>query len=470
MRPLDRDFAPRRWLSRQWRNIPAPTLFVVSFATLIAIGTLGLVSLPGLQAGEPLGIIDALFTMTSAVCVTGLIVVDTATHFTFAGQLWILLFIQLGGLGLITITTLLIGVLGLRLSLRSEVVAFSGPHSSHGPDMVALVRRAVVYTLSIEAVGMLLLWLLWLPTFGAADAAWHAAFQTVSAFCNAGFSTFSDSLVGFAQQPGLVLVISILVVLGGFGYLSSAEIVRWRRREHHGGARRLSAHTFAALSVTFGLLMAGVVGFALLEWEGVLAPMPVADRLVNAWFMSVTPRTAGFNTVPYDRLSNVSVCFTLFLMIVGGSPGSMAGGVKTTTLAVLGALAIARMRGRRYVVLNRRALPESTVQRTVSLALIAFLLMSVCVIVLSMTETHGRPLAVARETFLPIVFEAVSAFGTVGLSMGITPQLSDPGKLIVILLMFLGRVGPLAFFAAIALRSAARATAVRPAYEDLVVG
>lgn len=466
--------APERslsaWLARRWRDIPPATLLVVSFAVLIGIGTIGLLTLPGLHVGPRLGLVDALFTITSAVCVTGLIVVDTATRFTFAGQLWILSFIQLGGLGLITISTLLIDLLGRRLSLRSEMVAFAGPHTTHGVETVALVRRAIWYTVSVEACGVVLLWLALFPTFGPREAAWHAVFHAVSAFCNAGFSTFSDSLAGFARRPDVLVVLSLLIAIGGFGYLSTAEVLRWWRRDPERGPRRLSVHTFAALMVTATLLAGGFVGYAVFEWRGVLAPLPVGDRLINAWFMAVTPRTAGFNTVPYDALRNVTVCLTLFLMFIGGSPGSMAGGVKTTTLAVLGALVVARLRGRRHVELNRRALPDGTVQRTVSLTLFASMLVASCVVLLSISETFDQTLMSARESFLPLVFEAVSAFGTVGLSMGVTAQLSPAGKLTIIALMFLGRVGPLSFFAAIALKGAAARAAVRPAYEDLVVG
>jgi trk system potassium uptake protein TrkH len=292
----------------------------------------------------------------------------------------------------------------------------------------------------------------------------------VSAFCNAGFSTFSDSLVGFGGQPGVLLVVSLLVVLGGFGYLSSAEVLRWARPAPQGRSPRLSTHTVAALAVTLGLLAAGTACFALFEWRGVLAPFGAAGKLVNAWFMAVTPRTAGFNSVAYGEVSNVTATLTVILMFIGGSPGSTAGGVKTTALAVLVVLALARIRGRRYVELHRRAIPEATIQRTVILVLVAFALVTACVFLLSWTETHAAPLAVARQAFLPLCFEAVSAFGTVGLSMGVTPELSTAGKLVIILLMFVGRVGPLSFFAAIALRSAGRPADFRPAHEDLIVG
>jgi len=446
------------------------SLLVASFAALILLGTAGLVALPGLQHGQRLGGLDALFTMTSAVCVTGLAVVDTATHFTRAGQVWLLVFIQLGGLGLLTITTAIIGMLGRRVSLRSEVLAAPGFERSHGRELVTIVARVVAYTVTVETAGACLLWLLWMPQLGAGPAAWHALFHAVSAFCNAGFSTFSTSLEGSARQPAVLGVVSLLVVLGGLGYLTSDELVRWGRRTRLGQRPRLSAHTFSALVTTGVLLAGGFLAFAALEWHGALAGFAPAERLVNAWFMTVTPRTAGFNTVDYAEVNNATAYLTIALMLIGGSPGSTAGGVKTTALAVLAALALARIRGKPYVSIHGRAVPDDTVQRTVTLTLLAFALVSLGVFLLSLTETQRQPLEAARRAFLPLLFEAVSAFGTVGLSMGLTPGLSDAGKLTVILLMFLGRVGPLAFFAAIALRGTYQPRGIRPAYDDVIVG
>lgn len=457
-------------LSRGWRDMSEATLLVASFALLILLGTAGLLLVPGLQHAPPLRLVDALFTMTSAVCVTGLSVVDTATHFTFAGQLWLLAFIQLGGLGLLTITTAIIGMLGRRVSLRSEVIAAPGFQTSHGRELTGIVGRVIVYTLAVEAAGALLLWLAWLPRFDAAGAAWHAVFQAVSAFCNAGFSTFSDSLEGSAHQPFALLVLSGLVVLGGFGYLASGELLRWARKVAAGRRARLSAHTFAALLTTAALLVLGFLAFAALEWEGALAHLSPADRLANAWVMSVMPRTAGFNTVHYGEVGNDTAYLTIALMLIGGSPGSTAGGVKTTALAVLAALALARIRGKPYVGLHGRAVPDDTVQRTVALTVLAFLLVSLAVFVLSLTETQHQTVEAARRAFLPLFFEAVSAFGTVGLSMGVTPELTDAGKLTVIALMFLGRVGPLSFFAAVAVRGTTQPRGLRPAHDDVIVG
>jgi trk system potassium uptake protein TrkH len=456
-------------LATFWRNLSPPTLFVASFAGLILIGTLGFLVLPGLHTGPRLSVLDALFTATSAVCVTGLAVVDTSTHFTFWGQLWLLLLIQLGGLGLLTLTTLIIAVLGRRLSLRSEMIAVPSPTAARG-DVLALTLATGRFMFGVEAVGAVLLWVQWIGDFGVGGALWHAVFHSISAFCNAGFSTFSDSLIGFARRPFLLLTISALVIIGGLGYLACEELLRWfhaRVARIRGG--RLSTHTFVAVVTSAILLAAGTVAFAVIEWNGVLAPMGFIDRVSNAWFLSMTPRTAGFNTVSYARLGNAAVLVTLFLMFVGGSPGSTAGGVKTTSLAIIFALARSRMAGRRYVELHGRTVPDGTIQRTVSLVLIGSALVLVGLFALTFTQAE-QDLALARQSFLPLFFEAVSAFATVGLSMDLTPSLGAASKLMLTALMFLGRVGPLAFFAAISLSTTRHPPGVRAAQEDVIVG
>jgi trk system potassium uptake protein TrkH len=401
--------------------------------------------------------------------VTGLIVADTAAAFTRTGQLWILLHVQLGGIGLLTLTTLVIGAMGRALSLRSEMLVGAPAGFTrrlHVRTLVALVAR---FTLGVELAGAALLFPSFATRFGFREGAWHAVFHSVSAFCNAGFSTFSTSLVDFAENPIVLLVVSALVLLGGLGFLAIEETTRWWRSR--GGRRtRLSVHTYAALVATAALLGVGFVLYGAFEWNGVLARFGILDKLSNAWFMSVTPRTAGFNSVPYTDVANSTAFLTVLLMVVGGSPGSAAGGVKTTTLAVLTALALARVRGRAHVQIHGRAVPPGTVERTVSLTIVAFGVLTAAVFLLSILETTGHSVADARAGFLPIFFEVVSAFGTVGLSMDVTPTLSVPGKLLLVALMFLGRVGPLAFFAAMSLRAHAQVRAVRSAQEDLVVG
>lgn len=461
-----------RRLADSWRHLSPPGLFVASFATLIAIATSGFLLLPGLYTGTPLGFLDALFTSTSAVCVTGLIVVDTATYFTIWGQLWILLFIQLGGLGLITLTTVIIGALGRRLSLRSEVLIVPqlDAYRCASFDISSIAISAAKFTLALEAVGAFLLWLQFLPDFGPLEAAWHATFHAVSALCNAGFSTFSTSLVDYADRPGVPLVISVLIVLGGLGYLTTDELFRWWRSRKQNMPRRLSSHSLAVVVTTLVLLALGTLSFTAFEWHGVLGQLGIFGKLANAWFMAVTPRTAGFNTVSYAEITNGSAFLTILLMMVGGSPGSMAGGFKTTTLAIVVALAIARVRARRHVELHGRTLPEGTVERTVSLVLVGSSVILTSIFLLNVSDNSDGEITAHRAAVLPLIFEVVSAFGTVGLSMDVTPTLGAFAKSWLTVLMFLGRVGPLVFFAALSFKTSSAPKGMRAAREDVIVG
>jgi trk system potassium uptake protein TrkH len=378
-------------------------------------------------------VLDALFTATSAVCVTGLIVVDTATYFTPLGQAWILALIQAGGLGIVTFTTLIITMLGRRRSLRLEEAAGGSASLLRHVDSARLIRSILLSTLSIEAVGAGFLWLLWQFDMGARHA--------VSAFCNAGFGTFSDSLVPFSESPATLIVISLLVVLGGLGFIVLEDVRGWivSRKLY-----RLTTHTRIVLASTGLLLLGGWVLFALFEWSHQLAGLTFFERVVNALHMSVTPRTAGFNSVDYAQVRNPSLFLTIILMVVGGSPGSTAGGVKTVTVSLLVLLFLTRLHGDRSVQAFERTIPPATVSRAASLAIGGLAILGGAVFLLLIFETGSDPVR-DRDLLIRLVFEAHSAFGTVGLSMGTTTrELGPAGKLVVIALMFLGRVGPAA--------------------------
>lgn len=454
-------------LGRLRRRLTPPRLLAGSFAVLIAVGTVALRTLPGLYTGEPLGWVDALFTATSAVCVTGLIVVDTGTYFTGFGQAVILVLIQLGGLGMLTFTTLVILGLGRRLSLHHEGAVAGGSHLVPAVDFKKLQRQVVRYTLGLEAVGVVVLLVAWWPRFGFGPALWHAVFHAVSAFCNAGFSTFSDSLVGFSRAPVTLTVVMGLVVAGGLGFLVLVETAAWWRS---GRTLRLSIHTRLVLGVTLGLLLAGWLLYGAFEWHITLEGMPAWAKAGNALFMSVTARTAGFNTVDYARTAEATSFLTILLMSIGGAPGSTAGGLKVTTVAVIGLLALARLRGRALVSLWRRTIPEETIQRAVGLFVFASGLVTLAVFVYTLTEIGFRSHSATLGSFLAYLFETVSAFNTVGLSMGVTDELSPAGRLLTTVLMYVGRVGPLSFAAAIALRDPLPGGGFRYAREDVVIG
>ncbi len=453
---------------RQLRSGPLltpPQLFVLSFAVLVLAGATGLKIIPGIYTGQPLNWLDALFMSTSAGCVTGLSVVDPATVFTTAGQAFVLLLIQLGGLGMLTFTSLIILALGGRLSLRQESVSIVAEDTSSHIDRRRLTLDIVRFTLAFEAAGTVALYLIWAPEMGWSDALWPAIFHSVSAFCNAGFSTFSDSLIGFQESPLTLLVIMLLIVAGGLGFLTHEEcyltvISKFRRQ-----AFRMSLQSRVVLMTTILLVVSGWAPLAMLEWDNTLRHLPPAHRLTNSLFMSVTSRTAGFNSIDYGRATDSSNLVTILLMTVGGSPGSTAGGLKTTTFALIGILAWSRLRGLEATNCFGRSVPEDTTSRAVGLFVISSAVLAAGVFGLTTTEmSSGVPGSLIHR-----MFEAVSAFNTVGLSMGITSSLSPPGRCITIILMFFGRVGLLTLAASLTRRRTPEHV-FRYAYEDVVVG
>jgi trk system potassium uptake protein TrkH len=440
-----------------------PQLFIGSFAILIGLGTVGMRTLPGLFAEAPLTWEESLFTVTSAVCVTGLTVVDTATRFSPLGQAYVLLLIQLGGLGMIVFTSLIILALGGRLSLRHESLAVSAAETAAIAPR-RLVFDIVRFTFTIEAIGAMLLYAVWIPQYGWQGAAWPALFHSVSAFCNAGFSIFSDNLMSHQQSPATLVAIMVLIVFGGLGFLALEEISPLCFPRRHKRALRVSLHTRIVLWTTAVLILGGGGAFGWLEWNNALNHLPVFDRVTNAFFMSVTTRTAGFNSIDYAQAADSTNFLTILLMMIGGSPGSTAGGIKTTTFALLGILAWSRLRGEETASLFGRSLPKYTLDRAIGLFVIAFGIVTLGILVLTMTERSA-----GSSRFLEQMFEAVSAFNTVGLSVGVTPTLSSPGRLAIIVLMFVGRVGPLSVAAALA-RPTRVLSQFRYAYEDVMVG
>ncbi len=469
---------PRR-IRDAWRHLEPARLFSLSFLGLVTLGAVGFRVLPGLYTGRPLSWVDSFFTSASAVCVTGLTVVDTATYFTPLGQAYVLLLIQMGGLGIITFATWIMLTLGQRMSLRQADLSLDSGISTR-VEPAELIRDVLRFTFVIEAVGAAILWLLFLPDHGPGAAAWHAVFHAVSAFCNAGFSTFSTSLVGHATHPAVLLVVAALIVVGGLGFLTMSELrlsaVAHRRLRLASGAidlpprpPRLSVHSRVVLATSGALIVAGAALYLLLEWPVALDGLSFPDRLANALFMSVTARTAGFNSVDYGAASDGGNFLTLLLMMVGGSPGSTAGGIKTTTFALIVLVALARLRGRDTVEVAGRTVPERTVQRAVGLLVLVFFVLTVSVFLLSAVEIGAVPHGTSRASFLAVLFEAVSALNTVGLSMGITADLSTTGRWITMLLMFVGRVGPMTFAASLARTSRSRHD-VRLAEQDVLIG
>lgn len=449
------------------RRLPPTALLPGSFLALIVAGTLFL-ALPAAQARDDVALLDAAFTSVSAVCVTGLTVVDTGTRFSPAGQAGLLALIQLGGLGLMTYAVFAGILLGRRIAFTDRMLIRETLHHSLAPGLRRLVVSIVAFTLTAEAAGALVLWLRFRTDHPPGEAVWQAVFHAVSAFCNAGFSLFPDSLVRYRGDVLVNLTVTGLVVGGGLGFLVVIEIRDHLRARLRGGLPpRLTLHTRLSLTVSGLLLALGMALFLALEWSCLLDGLPFGEKLLAGWFQSVVPRTAGFNTVDYGRATAGTLFLTVFLMFVGASPGSTGGGLKTTTLGLLVALLVARFRGHERVRTFDRTVPHADMDRALTLTMLAWALTSAAVFALVSMESHGVPFGQARLGFPSLLFEAVSAFGTVGLSTGITPQLSSASKVILMILMFVGRVGPLSLVMAIGARSRGR---FRHAEENVMVG
>lgn len=415
----------------------------MSFLAAIAVGT-GVLMLPACSApGRTTTVVDALFTATSATCVTGLSSVDTEHHFSRLGQAAILALIQLGGLGNVLFSSAALLLFSRRIGLRDRI---SIQENLPGFSLAAsgrLSRLVLVFFLACEAVGAILLWLVWGRRYEGLDGVWVSVFHSVSAFCNAGFSTFSANLADFATEPGLNLVIMALIVVGGLGYLVCGEIyLRVRNRSLR---RHLSLHTRLVLAVTVVLIPLGALGILFFEWDnpGTLAPMATADRVLASFFHSVSCRTAGFNTVAMGELREETLQWMMVLMFIGGAPGSAAGGIKVSTFGILMLAALAQLRGRRDVEAWGRRIPWSRVLQALSLTIVAVLTVMGVTITLNYLE---------ELAYSEILFETVSGLATVGLSTGITPQLRPESKLLLCLAMFVGRVGPLTLAASLIAR------------------
>jgi trk system potassium uptake protein TrkH len=422
-----------RGIAELWHSLterPA-RLLVLSFAAAIVAGTL-VISLPAASnTARGLSAVDSLFTATSAICVTGLIVVDTAVDLTPAGQTFVLGMIQVGGLGIMTISMFLAVMLGRRVGLRSEFAIGEMIGEERSRMVTRLLRFIIFVTLTIEAAGAVVLTAGFRSTgMSLKRSLCFGIFHSVSAFCNAGFALISDSFMSYADMPLFPLCLSVLIILGGlgFGVLFTVLSLAATRRA------RIGPHVKLVLIMTAVLSLGGALLFYTFERDGVLAGMTGRDALVNAWFQSVTTRTAGFNTVDMSLLAPATDLLMRILMFVGAAPGSTGGGIKVTTAVILVLLVRSIFLGRKDVVVLGRRIESETVINAAALFCISLSVLLAAVVLLLATQ----PLPPGR-----LVFEAVSALGTVGLSQGVTAQLNPVGKLIIIGLMFVGRVGPL---------------------------
>jgi trk system potassium uptake protein len=452
--------------SRFFKTHPA-IIVLTGFLLVIAAGTI-LLKLPVSTKSGHIFWIDALFTATSAVCVTGLVVVDTGSYFTIFGQWIILILIQIGGLGVMTISVILFRWIGRNISFRHRLAMQDLFAHTPREDIFNLVRSVVLFTFGAEAIGAVLLTAHWSHEQPLMQAFYTGIFHSVSAFCNAGFALFSDSMVSYNDNIVLNLTVCALIMLGGIGFPVLYDLqCHFKCPESH--RQRLSVQTKTVFLTTATLIVGGALIFAFLERQVLMENDSLSYRIMVPLFQSITSRTAGFNTVDISSLKDATIAMIIFLMFFGASPGSCGGGVKTTTLALLTAFTISRFRRKRRVNMFKKSIPHETVTRSISLVLVSIvIIVTVLFMILVGDAVSNHEVTCSQKSFLVYLFETVSAFGTVGLSMGITPELDSWGKSWIILMMIIGRVGVLTF--AYILVGTGTINGVEYSEENLMVG
>ncbi|MFZ7944410.1 MULTISPECIES: TrkH family potassium uptake protein [Bacillaceae] len=429
-------------MQQKKRFLDPPKILVLGFASIILIGTLSLILPAATTNGQGLSFINALFTATSATCVTGLVVVDTGTTFTLFGQLIILSMIQVGGLGFMTFATLFAFLLGKRISLKERILLQESLNNLSMEGIVRLAKRILIFTAVIEFTGAVLLSIRFSFDMPVGRAIYFGIFHSISNFNNAGFDILGNyqSLTAYVADPTIVLTICSLITVGGIGFIVMNELFEYS------SSKRLSLHTKIVLVTSFLLLIGGTIGIFILEFtnEKTLKPLSFSGKILGALFQSVAARTDGANTLNIAEMTQSSLLFIIFLMFIGASPGSTGGGIKTTTFTTLLGAVWSQIRGKEDVIFYRQRVGYETIYKSLTVTLCALFLVLTVTMLLTITE-HGTD-------FLKLLFETTSAFGTVGLSMDLSRDLSPLGKVLITLTMFAGRLGPLTIAFAVAMR------------------
>lgn len=440
----------------------AQGLLALGFLVLILLGTV-LLALPVSSAdGKGIGFADSLFTAASAVCVTGLVAVDTGTAFSFFGQAVLLVLIQVGGLGFMAFATTIMVALGRKISIRGRMLIRESMNSDSLSDLGRLAWQYLLLALGIELIGMAVLSIRFVPLFGWKKGLWMALFHAVSAFCNAGFDLFGNysSLTAFSWDPLVLLTVAALIILGGLGFAVILETLNFRQ-----GFRNLSLHTRTVLVTTAGLIVIGTVFYRIAEGANpeTLGGRGEGEKALNAFFQSVTMRTAGFNSFDLSRFRDGSKLFSSILMMIGASPASTGGGIKTTTFAALVLLMMSVVRGESEVNIARRRLSADLTRRALAVFILFLATLVTGTLAISFIEGGRFPLA-------DILFEASSAMGTVGVSAVGTPALRPASRFVLLPMMFLGRIGPLTLAFALAKRQGRTKAAFRYPEERIMIG
>lgn len=441
------------------RVLSASQVVAISFAAVILTGTLLLMLPIASVSGTSCGFLPALFTATSATCVTGLIVVDTLTAWTLFGQVVIILLIQLGGLGFMTIIFLMALLVKRKLSLSQRLMAVSNFNLNDMGDIARLVRGALKTTFAFEGIGALILTICFWPRHGVA-AIWKGVFTSISAFCNAGFDIFGTEKIGslstYDDNPVVLLTVTILIACGGLGFFVWEDVKRKRRW------KRLALYSKMVIAMTLFLLAFGTAFFLLSEYDnaGTMASMPFGQSLLNALFQSTTLRTAGFYSISQGALTDISIVMCIILMLTGGSSGSCAGGLKTGTVGVLLLALRSGLRGRETVTIRGRTIPQQKVLSAVTLLLAVMMLFLAASIAIAVLDD---------VPYLAAAYETASAMATVGVTTGITPSLGTASHIILIILMYLGRVGFVSFSLAFLAQNPAKSKISYPE-ADVMIG
>ena len=422
------------------RKLTPVQILALGFFAVIMTGSLLLMLPISSKTGAITPFIDAFFTATSAVCVTGLVTLNTAEHWTYFGTTVIMLLIQIGGLGFMSFATLFALILGKKITLKDRLIMQEAMNTFSLQGLVKLAKYILIFTFAVEGIGALFLSTTFIPDYGIGKGIYFSIFHSISAFCNAGFDLTGNSLVPYAENAVIILTISALIIIGGLGFTVWAEVYNFK------GIKKLSVHSKLAISMTIFLIVGGWILMYIFEITNpeTLEGMSIKGQLLSSFFASVSPRTAGFNSISMPGMTVAGTFLTIMLMFVGGSPGGTAGGVKTTTAGILIMTVISVFRNDEDTKLYNRTVSKALVYKAFVIFTIAMALVIAETMILSFTE--------AGASLEYILYEVVSAFATVGLSLGLTPELSVIGKLLIAITMYIGRVGVLTLFLALSNR------------------
>lgn len=422
-----------KWNFKRNFKLKGVQVLALGFILVILTGALILTLPISTTSGESTNFLDALFTATSAVCVTGLIVVDTGTYWNMFGQTVIMILIEIGGLGFMSFTTLIAIILGKKITLRERLILQDAMNTFNIQGLVKMVKYVLVFTVSVQFFGALLFSTQFVPEYGLGKGIFYSIFHSISAFCNAGFDILGNfsSLTSYNSNAVVILVASALIIIGGLGFTVWSELYSSK------SLKKVSLHSKMVILMTTVLVLGGTVLMFLFENNNVntIANMSFMDKVMNSFFASVTPRTAGFNSISTDGMTTAGQFLTIILMFIGGSPGSTAGGIKTTTIGILIVTIICVIQGREDSEVFKRRFSKDLVYKAFTLIFIGISLVIVVTMLLSYTEKGA--------SFISLFYETVSAFGTAGLTLGLTSELSSIGKVLIMFMMYLGRVGPL---------------------------